>query len=68
MKKIKTSMSLDGDRLDRLKRLAERERRSVSQLVDLAVEQLLPVLAEEALDVDEICPVQAKPALREATV
>ncbi len=44
MKKIKTSLSLESDRLKRLKHLARREHRSVSQLVNLILEKILPIL------------------------
>ena len=54
MRKIKTSISVEPDRLARLKRLAERERRSVSQLLDLAVEQLLPVLEHTDLTIEDL--------------
>lgn len=44
MKKIKTSISLEADHLARLKCLAESEHRSVSQLVELVLENILPIL------------------------
>jgi hypothetical protein len=44
MKKIKTSLSLEADHLARLKRLAESERRSLSKLVELVLENILPIL------------------------
>lgn len=54
MRKIKTSISLQPWQLIRLKHLAQRERRSVSQLVDLALEQLLPALEDGELSVDQL--------------
>lgn len=71
MRKIKTSLSLDGDRLRRLKRLAGQERRSVSQLMDMALDQILPVLADEQLTLEEIiAPAASTPKIsrQEATV
>lgn len=65
MKKVKTSMSLDYDRLARLKRLAERERRSVSQMVDLALDQLLPVLDATEISVDHLAAEPAQMQLGE---
>jgi len=59
MRKIKTSLSLEPGCVARLKRLAQRERRSVSQLIDFALEQLLPLLEHRNLDLDLLPPVPA---------
>ncbi|CAN5710059.1 hypothetical protein BH09VER1_BH09VER1_44220 [soil metagenome] len=48
MSKIKTSISIDHLQMARLKRLAWRERRSISQVIDLALEQLIPLLENGA--------------------
>lgn len=42
--KKKTSIALDKEILDRLKEAAKKERRSVSQMVELAIEAALPHL------------------------
>lgn len=44
--KVKTSLSLEKSQLAKLKKIARREKRSVSQLIEMAVENLAPIFEQ----------------------